>query len=441
MKRIVGILAIILLISTVFMTLVGCNNNKNKPDDDTDNKDDNNVGEDVEGDGNNEDEVVYQDYTVKVADGLGIPVSDVIVTFKNDAGEEKMRVTDKDGMASYKNAPAGNYTVLIKQGYSDVEIIQSEYRLSKDITSVNVTVRNPKIISEIYGAVPDNTLAYGVGVGEYNPVCSLDERTFFVFNARAAGVYRISIETDDANATVGYYGLPMFVQQEHCGEGEYDGRSFDIVIQDPATPYVLGISLTEQLPVSLNIERTGDAPFDPNYAEWITVQATADIEKLDFEGKTLVNLEIEGDKIDITLGDDGHYYTADGKKVYIRITTISPYGYTNENFEYVHVLGGSLAFLAGYVDQNVGGNIGGYVYDDNGNFLAKYSYNEMIKTYMDNADAKYGVVALTEELVECLMLHGESNGWFDPDSPTYLFRNVDINPENAWLFLCMVEFG
>lgn len=440
MKRIVGILAIILLLSTAFMGLVGCDN-ENKPDDDPNNNDNNNVGGDVEGDGSNEEEVVYLDYTVKIVDGLGIPVSNVIVTFKNEEGGEKMRVTDKDGMASYKNAPAGNYTVKIEQGYSDAEIIQSEYKLSKDLTSLNVIVRDTKNLSEIYGAVPEKTLAYGVTEGEYTPDCSSDERSYFVFYAHTAGLYRVSIETDDADAIIGFYGLPMFVQDVHCGDGEYDGRSFELVIQDPATPYVLGISLTEDMPVSLKIERTGDAPFDPDYVDWITVQATADIEKLDFEGKTLVNLDIEGDKIDITLGDDGHYYTADGKKVYIRITTISPYGYTNENFEYVHALGASLAFLAGYVDENVGGNIGGYVYDDNGNFLAKYSYNEMIKTYMDNADAKYGVVALTEELVECLMLHGNFNGWFDPNSPAYLFHNVDINPENAWLFLCMVEFG
>lgn len=435
MKRIVGILVIILLFSTVFIALVGCDNdNKNPPD----NNQGTDGGGDSQGDGN-EDEIVYKDYSVKVVDGLGIPVSNVIVIFENEAGEEKTRVTDKEGMASYKNAPAGNYTVKIEQGYSDVEILQSEYKLSKDITSVNVTVRDSNNVSEIFGVVDDNTFAYGVGVGEYHPECSSDERTFFVFYARSSGVYRVSIETEDSAATVGFYGLPMFVQADHCGDGEYDGRSFELIIQDNATPYVVGVSLTEKMPVTLKIERTADAPFDPQYAPWTVVHASADIEKPVLDNKTLVDIDLTGDKVSLTLGADGHYYTADGKMVYIRITSTSSYGYTNENFEFVPVLGGSLAFLAGFVDENVGGNIGGYVYDDNGKFLAKYSYNEMIKTYMDNAEAKYGVVALTEELVECLMLHGETNGWFNPNSPAYLFHEVAINSENAWLFLCMVE--
>ena len=63
----------------------------------------------------------------------------------------------------------------------------------------------------------------------------------------------------------------------------------------------------------------------------------------------------------------------------------------------------------------------------------------MIKTYMEYVDGTYGVVPLTEELAECIKLHGQSNGWWNLESSGYLFDGLLINEENAWLFLCMVE--
>jgi hypothetical protein len=55
------------------------------------------------------------------------------------------------------------------------------------------------------------------------------------------------------------------------------------------------------------------------------------------------------------------------------------------------------------------------------------------------ADKKYGVVPLTEELAECMMLHGTSTGWWNPSAGNYLFEGDDVVLENAWLFLCMIE--
>ena len=49
------------------------------------------------------------------------------------------------------------------------------------------------------------------------------------------------------------------------------------------------------------------------------------------------------------------------------------------------------------------------------------------------------MVQLNAELAECIKLHGESNGWFNPDSHGYLFGNIEVNDDISWLFLCMVE--
>ena len=93
-----------------------------------------------------------------------------------------------------------------------------------------------------------------------------------------------------------------------------------------------------------------------------------------------------------------------------------------------------IAFIAGFVDENHGQNFGGFVYDDEGNFVGKYSYNSMIESYLQYCD--HGVYPLTEELAEAVKLHGQNAGWWNPTSGNYLFSNVLAVLENAWLFAC-----
>ena len=67
-------------------------------------------------------------------------------------------------------------------------------------------------------------------------------------------------------------------------------------------------------------------------------------------------------------------------------------------------------------------NIGGYIYDENGDFVDKLNYNLMIEEYMKYCDSKYGVIPLTEELAECMKLHGTSTGWWNSSAGNYLFN-------------------
>ena len=191
---------------------------------------------------------------------------------------------------------------------------------------------------------------------------------------------------------------------------------------------------------NLTIERTDDAPFDPNYADWVEVTANGPFNNCNTTGKTLVDVDISADNFNITLGSDGYYYTDDGKAVYLRLTSAPNHSYMDDDFNIHPVFGGTLALIAGLVEgQDVGNNIGGYVYDEEGNFLNKYRYNQMIETYLEYVDTNYGVVQLNEELAECIKLHGESSGWYNPDGYGYLFENIEVNDDISWLFLCMVE--
>lgn len=375
-------------------------------------------------------EPTYSDYTVTVVDDFGDPVSGVIVKFIDGNNESKTRVTDKDGTAVLKNALDGDYKVYVEQSFSDAVITQNEYSLSKGNNSLNLVVRNGAKSVDIYGDTAEGAYACSVGVGSYNVVTEAGKTKYFIFYAQTRGVYNVSFSSNDEGMTVGYYGNPMIVQSAHCGDGEYDGKSFELVIQDTQTPYVIGLNCVKSVDATLTIERTGDAPFDPQFVPWTQIEKEAEIEKCVIgAGVTLVDFDVTDPTLAVRLGDDGFYYTADGKPVYIRITS--------DRATYLE--GASLAFLAGFVSDNIGMNIGGYIYDENGNFVEKRNYNLMIEDYMEFCDSTYGVVPLTEELAECVKLHGESTGWWNPSAGNYLFGADPIVAANAWLFLCMIE--
>lgn len=385
-------------------------------------------------------EPVYQDYTVTVVDGVGNPMSNVIVKITTPDGETKTRVTEKDGIASLKNVIAGEYKVKIEAGLSDAIIITSEFTLTEDVNTLYAVVRDGKNSVDIYGAVEDGAYASGIDLGSYDIICGAGQTSYYLFYAHTPGVYSISLTSNDTDMTIGYYGMPMFIQASHCGDGYYDGKTFEVVVQDITTPYVFGINATKNATAHITIERSGDAPFDPNYADWTEIVGEGPFIACDTTDKTLVDIDISAQSFNVVLGEDGYYYTEDGKAIYIRLTSISGHTYIDENYASQPVLGGSLALIAGLVEgQDIGNNIGGYVYDENGNFVNKYRYNQMLEKYVEYVDSNYGVVRLNKELAECIKLHGETNGWYNPDGYGYLFEHIDVNDEISWLFLCMVE--
>ena len=397
MKRILYIITVFIVFSCALCVLVGCKPNE---------------------------EPVYGNYNVSVIDGLGNPMSQVIVKFVYPDGTTKTRITMEDGKASLNNVLLDNYKVIIEQGLSTAVITKSEFELTKDVTDLRLILRDSEKAIEIYGDGLSDGFAYPVGASDYDIPVAPGERFYFVFSALTSGTYRVSIS--DASMTVGYYGIPFYVQSGHCGDGEYDGKSFELVVHDTATPYVIGIDSEINGTASLKIERIADAPFDPSYAPWTTVPASGDLTKCQLsKDATLCDLDITDANLSVTLGDDGYYYTQDGDLVYLRINSLA-------NAKYLDV---SIAFMAGFVDKNFGQNFGGYVYGENGEFVGKYSYNDMIGSYYEACNAA-GVYPLTPELAEAIKCHGNSAGWWNPNSANYLFGSVDEIAGNAWLFLC-----
>ena len=375
--------------------------------------------------GNKDDDTPsYADYTVSVVDGVGSPVNNVMVKFTTPSGETKTRVTGKDGLAVLKGALVGEYDVLVEQGFSTAEIKESKFKMTSETKSLRVVVRDTEKSENIYGSVEDGAYASRVSTGEYNIPGMKEATGYYVFTALTSGIYSFSFTSTDTEMTIGYYGLPMFVQATHRGDGEYDGKSFELIIQDTLTPYVIGLNFVSGADATLKIERKGDAPFDPQYAPFESVNATEEFKEI--STGTLKNLDIADANLSVTLRDDGYYYTSTGKPVYVRIGSTTEY------------LDASIAMISGCVDKNFGQNFGGYVYDENNEFVGKYSFNTMIEAYYEHCDEN-GVYLLTEEIAEAIKIHGESCGWWNPDAVNFLFSGKPYVEENAWLFLCCVE--
>lgn len=382
------------------------------------------------------------DYTVTVIDEIGNPVSNVMVKLTDATGETKTRVTDKSGKAIFKEIKVkkigNNNTVKLDKGMSNAKILTAEYQLDKKSTELRAVVCDESKTQNITGLIDDGNYAYNAVVGTYNIPATAGKTTYLIFTSNISGTYKISFSSDDTEMTVGHYGIPMYVQSVHTLEGEYDGKSFEFIIQDVATPHVIGLNCVNTADAVLTIERIGDAPFDPSYVAWTDVKAPDNLTKCDTSGKTLESIDIESLTLSVSRGNDGYYYTNDGKKVYARITSSNEkYGnYVDGKFA---PLVESLAYLAGYVNEHVGMNVGGYIYDDEGNFVCKKLYNGLIKTYMDYVDDNYGVVPLTDDLVDCIKLFGESCQWWKTGSNGYIFDGIPVNVENAWLIFCMAE--
>lgn len=377
----------------------------------------------------------YADYTVTVTDALGLPMSDIVVKFVDENGETKTRVTDDSGIAVMKNTLVGKFTVKIEAGASQAIIPIGEYVLDNGTTTLRAFAHSVDKFQHLAGDVAEDTYATNVGVGTYNVPVTAGEMVYFVFYSTSSGVYKVSIP-EDCSATVGYYGIPMFVQSTHRGEGEYNGKSFDFVHRDSATPYVIGINSETSTDIALVIERIGDPPFDPTYdVSVVEVQAKAGLTQCTVPAGTIRDFDVTDRNLTVELRNDGYYYTSTGKLVYLRIASVGSYSYIDVPIASIEDM---LAFGVppGQLGGLGGGNFGGYVFDGEGNYVEKRIYNDMLEKYWEKCDSTYGVYPLNEQLAEAIKVHGDNAGWWDKDNAgTYLF-SADIFDENAWLFLC-----
>ncbi len=327
------------------------------------------------------------------------------------------------------------------------------FEFEKDKYDMQIILRNSKASVDLSGAVSKGEYAPVVSEGTFNVPEGEAGRAFYVFSAKRSGNYKISVISSNSETTIGCYGQPMIVNDINIAHSaDTSEKYFNWDVHETDGDIVIGVNRADTSAFTLKIERVGDVGFDSGYVSATPVPSTATLTKLKLSKSTvLVDIDITDPNVKVELNEqDGRYYTSDGKPVYIRLEYTN--GYVNP-----YLLEASIGTISGALaGKNTPGgvNFGGIVNDENGNFVAKYSYNGMIETYLERnkevinqqeketnykyCDDTHGVYYLTAELAEAIKLHGENSGWWEAGDPSYLFDTKNIVVENAWLFVCCI---
>lgn len=382
-------------------------------------------------------------YQVKVTDALGNPsTSGVIVKFLQDGQQVAMQPVNNEGVAQ-KELPKGNYNVELVftndklSGHYDKETaVLSASKTTLDIALINGVSGEGRPLfatSPVTNEGKDYT-AYDVTVGGTYITLEAKERNYFLFTPTEAGTYKFSVDNNEFK--LGYYGAPHFVQAQSATEVVDNAFTISVSAsmigtdQGGTSSYVIGVDGGEAAASCvLTIERTGDAERNISDEPWteyqtshipapftLTLGAGEDLTYVDITGKT------ENNQIVYNEADGSyHFGTADGPVVYVHLGKGAPYV--------------SLQIVIEGDGAAGGAPIREYFFDENGEFVKKEDYTNILTSYFDNIDPELNIYPLNDDLI--YIIKNGCNGWWDETSPDFIFEGC--NPEIGWMFaLCYV---
>lgn len=380
-------------------------------------------------------------YSVAIKDARGDAyASEVIVKFMQNGQQTAMQTVNENGVAE-KTLPKGDYTVELMFTNSDAAYYYdtADLTLSADKTSLEITLAyaqgdNTKVL---YADGKEYT-SYYVGDGCTYVTLEAADRNYFLFAPTVAGTYEFSVI--GADATIGYYGAPHFVQGQSAAEVT-ENNTFTVSVSADmigagdtgTTVLVIGVDGAEgKTNCYLSVERIGDPEHTLAQEPWTVYETSVELSKFTLPAGTSVkefDLTAASDAYTLVLNEqDGFYHlnSADGPLVYAH-------------------LGQATAYLDSYktILENTG--ITKYFFDADGKFVKKENYTDCLLEYLEYIDEDSGLYPLTEDLVYIFQNHGGYSGWWDPEDSRYRFVDANgndlpgINNEIAWLFLCCYE--
>ncbi len=376
-------------------------------------------------------------YSVSVVDSQDNPVtSGVIVRVLQDGQQVAMQVADEQGVAQLDLAD-GDYTVELKFTDANASYHYDAEGLKLSASSKQLTVKLYNVVGEgqalhaptINGDSADTT-GYQVAVGSTYLTPVVDARNYYLFYPTQAGTYTFVVT--EGEGVVNYYGAPHFVQKSPAIDLQ-DGVltisvSPSMIGESGATSaYVLGLD-AKTAEAILTITRIGDHKKTIEEEPWTEYPTTHTPTAFTFQptaGKTLTYVDIINGKTEdynVVLGSDGFYHMGaeDGPLVYINLGKKAP----NVSF-YLMINGDGVAG---------GSPVRKYYFDEEGNFLKKEDYTQIMLDYIACMDEETGLYPLTEDLVYIIQTR---SGWWTESSPDYIFDGC--NPELGWLFACCFE--
>lgn len=381
------------------------------------------------------------EYKVSVVDALGNPyTSGIVVKFMQNGEQVALQACDESGVAS-KILPKGNYDAELSFT-TDAEnyYYEGNVSLSAKETEATVYLAN-KITSEptVYVVNDENFDVYDVATGCTYVDIAAEKRSYFKFTPSEAGLFEFSIP-DGANAQIGYYGAPHFIQT--VSTAEVVDNKFTISVKaemigtgDGGTAsYIIGIDSLDADTTNciLGIQRLGDPTKTIEDEPWTVYEATHEMTPYTLpEGAELKEFDLTAstDTYNIVYNEnDGFYHldSADGPLVLVSLAEDCPY----------------IACFKTMLDRS---GVVKYFFDGEAtyeNFVKKESYSECLLEYIPFADENLGVYPLTEDLKYIIQQRGDYAGWWDIESNGYIFKDAEgnrdpsINPDLGWLLMC-----
>ncbi len=378
------------------------------------------------------------EYKVTVKDALGNTYGkDTIVEFYDGNNKAGVQICDENGVAK-KTLSKGTYTIKVTSTDKEVSYYHEETKVTGSKTNVEVLISNAlgENVESLYVAGDDYD-AYYVNAGCTNVTVKKGDRSYFIFVPTEAGTYEFSVSAD-AKTEIGYYGAPHYVWETHAAEEEVVDGKFSMSIAEGmigkdgagTTQLVIGIDADADANAVLCINRIGDAKKTIEDLEWTVYEKTVELSKYTMPaGKKLVDFDIcakEDYKL-VLNKTDGFYHlnNENGPLVVVYLAEDPKVPY--------------LPCFKNILDRS---GVSKFILDENNEVVEKISYDSCLLEYIDCADDNTGVYPLTEDLKTIILERGNYVGWWDSESPSFVFKDVNENPipglnvDNAWLFMC-----
>ena len=365
------------------------------------------------------------DYSVKVVDGSGKGQKGITVALYSGSKKAGSAKTDSKGVAKL-TLMDGTYSVKLSGTtlkYDEKTAVVSVAKPSAEIVLAKEQgTKKEKITCPVLNK---SRAAYVVNEGATYVTLKPGERNYFLFTPSKDGVYRIT--TTSSYAKVGYYGGSIhFIQAANLAEN-LENNAFTVEVKDVGPTFVLGVDAATNMEATvLLVTRVGDPGWSVADEPWQTYKGTHTPKNYTLpDGTKLTNMDITKTYKLVYNSTDGYYHkdTKNGPVVYLRFDSKAPY--------------------VSFADILNNFHVAAYLYDGAGKFQKKEEYTECMTAYNDCTDKDEGVYPLTKDLEYIVKQYGKHQGWWNPESPGYLFKDADGNPlpnvnlDSAWMFaLC-----
>lgn len=349
------------------------------------------------------------DYTVKVVEADGKAFTNVTVhILAADGTVVASQAVDSNGKLVVA-LPEAHYTVkLIFSDNYGYETTNIKLSAGEPSTTIKVAPYWDGTTEELY----TEDVALNLEVGSFYVDLEGKDIQYFVFTPTQTGTFTFT--TTNPKAVVGYWGSPNFIFGASIDENIKD-NVFTMEVKSVGQTIVLSVSGGEGISGTIvTVKRTGGTNDIPRENFQGTSTPTTPFVVEETGTKTYLDLSISHT---LVKGSDGYYHwnSEDGDIVYMDLTAAR--------------FGVSISALVDVTSMHK------YEFDSNGNPTKRIDYTECMISYVLNVDSKYGVYALTDDLITILQGHGGYAGWYDSSSYGYLFDGENVLPESAWMFL------